>query len=97
MLRRLPYPASLQTRKEVQKHSNELLDMDVIRKIGNNKIVERTTAVPITCYDGRSRLCGDFRGLDNYTKADRHPIPSIPHCLDELAKANYITKMYCMK
>ncbi|MBW0506841.1 hypothetical protein O181_046556 [Austropuccinia psidii MF-1] len=35
MLRRPPYPASLETRKEIEKHINELLDMDVIRKIGH--------------------------------------------------------------
>ncbi|MBW0477728.1 hypothetical protein O181_017443 [Austropuccinia psidii MF-1] len=36
MLRRPPYPASLETRKEIEKQINELLDMDVIRKIGHN-------------------------------------------------------------
>ncbi|MBW0577221.1 hypothetical protein O181_116936 [Austropuccinia psidii MF-1] len=30
MLRRPPYPVSLETRKEIEKHINELLDMDVI-------------------------------------------------------------------
>ncbi|MBW0473328.1 hypothetical protein O181_013043 [Austropuccinia psidii MF-1] len=97
MLRRPPYPASLETRKEIEKHINELLDMDVIRKIGHNEIVEITTPVLITWHDGKSRLCGDFRALNNYTKADRYPIPRIPHALDKLAKAKYITKMYCMK
>ncbi|MBW0484106.1 hypothetical protein O181_023821 [Austropuccinia psidii MF-1] len=48
MLRRPPYPASLETRKEIEKHINELLDMDVIRKIGHNEIVEITTPVLIT-------------------------------------------------
>ncbi|MBW0593485.1 hypothetical protein O181_133200 [Austropuccinia psidii MF-1] len=38
MLRRPPYPESLETRKEVEKHINQLLDMDVIRKIGHNEI-----------------------------------------------------------
>ncbi|MBW0480649.1 hypothetical protein O181_020364 [Austropuccinia psidii MF-1] len=57
ILRRPPYPATLETRK----------------------------------------LYGDFRALKNYTKADRHPKPSIPHALDKLAKARYITKMDCMK
>ncbi|MBW0573382.1 hypothetical protein O181_113097, partial [Austropuccinia psidii MF-1] len=97
MLRRPPYPASLETRKEIEKHINELLDMDVIRKIGHNEIVEITTPVLITWNDGKSRLCGDFRALNNYTKADRYPIPRIPHALDKLAKAKYITKMDCMK
>ncbi|MBW0573938.1 hypothetical protein O181_113653 [Austropuccinia psidii MF-1] len=97
MLRRPPYPASLETRKEIEKHINELLDMDVIRKIGHNEIVEITTPVLITWHDGKSRLCGDFRALNNYTNADRYPIPRVPHALDKLAKAKYITKMDCMK
>ncbi|MBW0467675.1 hypothetical protein O181_007390 [Austropuccinia psidii MF-1] len=33
MIRRPPYPESLENRKEIEKHMNELLDMDVIRKI----------------------------------------------------------------
>ncbi|MBW0466241.1 hypothetical protein O181_005956 [Austropuccinia psidii MF-1] len=97
MLSRPPYPANLETRKEIEKHINELLDMDVIRKIGHNKIVGITTPFQITWNDGKSRLCGDFRVLNNYAKADRYPIPRIPHALDKLAKAKYITKMDCMK
>ncbi|MBW0486817.1 hypothetical protein O181_026532 [Austropuccinia psidii MF-1] len=71
--------------------------MDVIRKIGHNEIVEITTPVLISWHDGKSILCGDFRTLNNYTKADRYPIPRTPHALDKLAKAKYITKMDCMK
>ncbi|MBW0519567.1 hypothetical protein O181_059282 [Austropuccinia psidii MF-1] len=48
MLRRPPYPASLETRKEIEKHINELLEMNFIRKIGQNEIVEITTPVLIT-------------------------------------------------
>ncbi|MBW0527854.1 hypothetical protein O181_067569 [Austropuccinia psidii MF-1] len=97
MLRRPPYPESLETREEIEKHINELLEMDVIRKIGNNEIVEITTPVLITWHDGESRLCGNFRALNNYTKADRYIIPRISHALEKLAKAKYITKMDCMK
>ncbi|MBW0523625.1 hypothetical protein O181_063340 [Austropuccinia psidii MF-1] len=57
MLRKPPYPASLETRKEIEKHVNELLDMDVIRKIEHNEIVEITTPVLITWHDGKYRLC----------------------------------------
>ncbi|MBW0566705.1 hypothetical protein O181_106420 [Austropuccinia psidii MF-1] len=71
--------------------------MDVIRKIRHNEIVKITTPVLITWNDGKSRLCGYFRALINYTKADRYPIPRIPHDLDKLAKAIYITKMDCIK
>ncbi|MBW0496142.1 hypothetical protein O181_035857 [Austropuccinia psidii MF-1] len=97
MLRRPPYPESLATRKEIEKHINELLDMDVIRKIGHNEIVEITTPVLITWNDGKYRLCGDFKPLNNYTKDDRYPIPRIPHSLNKLEKAKCITKMNCMK
>ncbi|MBW0587727.1 hypothetical protein O181_127442 [Austropuccinia psidii MF-1] len=43
ILRIPPYPENLETRIEIEKHINELLDMDVIRKIGHNEIVEITT------------------------------------------------------
>ncbi|MBW0593451.1 hypothetical protein O181_133166 [Austropuccinia psidii MF-1] len=97
MLRRPPYTESLETRKEIEKHINECLDMDVIRRKGHNEIVEITTSFLITWHDGKSRLCGDFTDLSNYTKADRYPIPWIPHALDKLEKAKYITKMDFMK
>ncbi|MBW0505087.1 hypothetical protein O181_044802 [Austropuccinia psidii MF-1] len=96
MLRRPPYPESMETRKEIQKHINKLLDMDVMRKIGHNEIVEITTPVLITWNDGKYRLCGDSRALNNYTKSDRYPIPRIPHSLGKLAKSKYITKIDCM-
>ncbi|MBW0502897.1 hypothetical protein O181_042612 [Austropuccinia psidii MF-1] len=69
MLRRPPYPESLETRKEIEEQINELLDMDFIRKIGHNLIVKITTPVLITWRDGNYRLCGDFRSLNNYTKS----------------------------
>ncbi|MBW0542074.1 hypothetical protein O181_081789 [Austropuccinia psidii MF-1] len=97
ILRRPPHPESLETRREIEKHINEILDMDVIRKSGHNEIVEINTPVLINWHDGKSRLCGDFRALNNYTKEDRYPIPRIPHALDKLAKAKYITKINCMK
>ncbi|MBW0503114.1 hypothetical protein O181_042829 [Austropuccinia psidii MF-1] len=97
ILRRPPYPASLETRREIEKQINVLLDMDFIRKIGNNEIVEITTPVLITWNYGKSRFCGYFRALKTYTKADRYSIPRIPNALHELEKAKYITNMDCMK
>ncbi|MBW0494496.1 hypothetical protein O181_034211 [Austropuccinia psidii MF-1] len=75
ILRGPPYPESLETRKETEKHINELLDMDGIRKIGHNEIVEIATPVLITWHDGKSRLCGDSRALNDCTKADRYLMP----------------------
>ncbi|MBW0507725.1 hypothetical protein O181_047440 [Austropuccinia psidii MF-1] len=87
MLRRPPYPESLETRKEVEKHIYELMEMDFIRKIGHNEIVGVTTLLLITWNDSKSRLCGYLRALNNYTKAESYPIPRIPHDVDKLAKA----------
>ncbi|MBW0488169.1 hypothetical protein O181_027884 [Austropuccinia psidii MF-1] len=97
MLRRPSFPASLETKKEIEKYINELLDMDIIKKIGHNEIVEIITSVLINWHYRKSRLCAGFRALNNYTKADRCPIPRIPHALDKLEKAKYITKMDCIK
>ncbi|MBW0496355.1 hypothetical protein O181_036070 [Austropuccinia psidii MF-1] len=72
-------------------------DQDPIEKIGHNEIVEVTTPVLITWHDGKSTLCADFRALRSYTKSDRYPIPRIPHSLEKLEKAKYITKMDFMK
>ncbi|MBW0513250.1 hypothetical protein O181_052965 [Austropuccinia psidii MF-1] len=84
MLRRPQYPESLETRKEIVKHINELLEIDVIRRMEHNEIVEITTPVLITWHDCKSRLCRDFRALNNYTNADMYPIPRIPHAIDKL-------------
>ncbi|MBW0486444.1 hypothetical protein O181_026159 [Austropuccinia psidii MF-1] len=61
ILRGPPDPESLETRKEMKKHLKEPLDLDFIRNIGHNEIVEVTTPVLITWHDVLSRLCGDFR------------------------------------
>ncbi|MBW0508347.1 hypothetical protein O181_048062 [Austropuccinia psidii MF-1] len=92
-----PYPESQESRKEIGKHINELLEIDVISRIGHNEIVEVTTPDLITWNDGRSGLFGDFRALNNYIKGDRYPIQRIPHTLDKLEKAKYKPKLYCMK
>ncbi|MBW0566613.1 hypothetical protein O181_106328 [Austropuccinia psidii MF-1] len=88
MLRGPSYSESLETRKEIEKHINKILDMDVIRKIGHNEIVEIKTPVLITWHDGKSRFCGDFRALNNHKKADRYPIPRIPHSPESWQKPN---------
>ncbi|MBW0470819.1 hypothetical protein O181_010534 [Austropuccinia psidii MF-1] len=97
MPRRRTYPAILETRRGVEKYINELLKMNVIRKIGHNEIVKVSIPVLITWHDGKYRLCGDFRVLNNYIKADRSPIPRTPHELAKLEKAKYITEMDGMK
>ncbi|MBW0491589.1 hypothetical protein O181_031304 [Austropuccinia psidii MF-1] len=54
MLRRPPYPESLETRREIEKHINEIQEVDIIKKIGHDEIVEITTPVLINWHYGKS-------------------------------------------
>ncbi|MBW0512760.1 hypothetical protein O181_052475 [Austropuccinia psidii MF-1] len=61
------------------KNVKELIQMEVIRNVGHDEVVEVTTPVLISWNDGKYRLCGDFMELNNYTKTDRYPIQRIPN------------------
>ena len=43
--------------------------------------------------DGSLRLCVDYRGLNEITIKDRHPLPLICETLAQLSKARYFTKL----
>ena len=96
-LRRAPYPSSPKSREALDTHIRELLDLKVIRKVGHNEQVEITTPVIIAWHNEKSRMVGDFRALNNYTKADNYPIPRIDHSLHNLSKSKYITTMDVLK
>jgi hypothetical protein len=97
LLRRPAYPASPRARVELEKHINELIRLNVLRKIGHNEEVEITTPVIIAWHNDKSRMVGDFRALNNYTVPDRYPIPRIAETLTNIAKAKYITSMDALK
>ena len=97
ILKKSPYPASPRARVEIQKHLEELLQLGVIRKVGEDEELDITTPVIIAWHNGKSRLCGDFRPLNTYTVPDRYPLPRIQHALQKLGKAVYITTMDVMK
>jgi hypothetical protein len=42
-------------------------------------------------------MVGDFRALNNHTKADYYPIPRIDHALHNLSKSKNITTMDVLK
>lgn len=43
--------------------------------------------------DGSLRLCVDYRGLNEITVKNRHPLPLLPETLTQIAKAKYYTKL----
>ncbi|MBW0463907.1 hypothetical protein O181_003622 [Austropuccinia psidii MF-1] len=79
-----PHPAILETRKYIQNNINGLLQIDLIRNIVHNGIVEVTSPGLIPCPDRNSRVSGYLSRLNNYTKADRNPKPGLPHDLYKL-------------
>ncbi|MBW0551279.1 hypothetical protein O181_090994 [Austropuccinia psidii MF-1] len=91
------YLESLETKKETEKHINELLEIGLISKIGHNEIVEVTKLDLITWENGKFRLGGDFRALKSYTKKDRYSIARIRFALEKISKSNLIKSLDCMK
>ncbi|POV94569.1 hypothetical protein PSHT_16136 [Puccinia striiformis] len=97
LLRRPPYPASPRSREALEAHVDELVKLNVLRKVGHNEVVEITTPVIVAWHNGKSRMVGDFRALNTYTAADRYPIPKISETLNNLARAKFITSMDVLK
>ncbi|MBW0571593.1 hypothetical protein O181_111308 [Austropuccinia psidii MF-1] len=87
LLRRPAYPASPRDRESLEVHIQELMDLGVLRKLGNNEQVEVTTPVIITWNNGKLRMVGDFRALNTYTIPDRYTIPRIHETLTQLSQA----------
>ncbi|MBW0584365.1 hypothetical protein O181_124080 [Austropuccinia psidii MF-1] len=97
LLRRPAYPASPRAREVLEVHIKELIDLEVLRKVGHNEQVEVTTPVIITWHNGKSRMVGDFTAQNTYTIADRYTITRIHETLTQLSQANFITAMDALK
>ncbi|MBW0500166.1 hypothetical protein O181_039881 [Austropuccinia psidii MF-1] len=97
LLKRPAYPASPRAREALELHIKELIDLGVLRKVGNNEQVVVTTPVIITLHNGKSKILGDFRALNTYTIHDRYQIPRIHKTLTQLSQAKFITAMDSLK
>ncbi|KAG0147825.1 hypothetical protein CROQUDRAFT_42315, partial [Cronartium quercuum f. sp. fusiforme G11] len=91
ILKKQAYPASPRSREEIERHIEELLKFQIIRKVGPDEEVDVTTPIIIAWHNGKSCMCGDFRALNTFTVPDRYPMPRITHCLTNLGSAMYIT------
>ncbi|MBW0528765.1 hypothetical protein O181_068480 [Austropuccinia psidii MF-1] len=97
LLRRPAYPASPRARETLEVHIKELMDLGVLRKIGQNEQVEVTSPVIIAWHNGKSRMVGHFRALNTSTIPDRYPIPIIHQTLTQFSQAKFITAMDALK
>ncbi|MBW0552907.1 hypothetical protein O181_092622, partial [Austropuccinia psidii MF-1] len=82
-----------ETREALEIYIKELLDLGILRKVGHNEEVEITTPVIVAWNNGKSRMVGDFGGLNTYTVPDRYPIPKIKISLTQISQAVYISTM----
>ncbi|MBW0589741.1 hypothetical protein O181_129456 [Austropuccinia psidii MF-1] len=97
LLRRPAYPASPKSREALEIPINKLLDLGVIRKVGQNEEVEVSTPVIVAWHNGKSRMVGEFRALNPYTVPDRYPIPKIQIALTQISQAVYISPMVALE
>ncbi|MBW0549966.1 hypothetical protein O181_089681, partial [Austropuccinia psidii MF-1] len=97
LLRRPAYPASLRAREALESHSNELMKLGVLSKVGHNEEVEVTMPVIITWHNDKSRMVSYFRAFNTYTIPDRYPIPRIHETFSQLSKAKFITSLDALK
>ncbi|MBW0530780.1 hypothetical protein O181_070495 [Austropuccinia psidii MF-1] len=97
LLRRPAYPESPKSREALEIHIEELLDLGLIRKVGHNEELEIPTPVIMSFHNGKSRMVGEFRALNNYTVPDRYPIPKVQISLTQISQAVYITTMDSLK
>ncbi|MBW0538518.1 hypothetical protein O181_078233 [Austropuccinia psidii MF-1] len=97
VLRRPACPANLRAREALKKHIQELIQLGLLRKVGNNEEVEVATPVIIAWHNDKSRMVGYFRELNTYTVPDRYAIARIQETLIQLSKAKYMTSMDALK
>ncbi|MBW0550922.1 hypothetical protein O181_090637 [Austropuccinia psidii MF-1] len=93
LLRRPAHPASPRAREALEVHIKELMDLGVLRKVGDNEQVEVTKTVIMTWDNEKSRMVGVFRALNTYAIPDRYPIPRIHETLTQSSQAKFITSM----
>ncbi|MBW0486396.1 hypothetical protein O181_026111 [Austropuccinia psidii MF-1] len=97
MLIRTAYKARPRAREALEIQSKELMYLGFLRKVGHNEKVEVATPFVIACNNGKSRMVGDFKALNNYSIPERYPIPRIYEKLMQLSQVQPITAMGTLK
>ncbi|MBW0591449.1 hypothetical protein O181_131164 [Austropuccinia psidii MF-1] len=91
------YPESPKSGEFLEIHFKQLPDLGLIRKVGLNEELERTTPVIVVWHNGKSRMARDFRAMNTYTVPERYPIPKIQISLTQISQEVYINTMDALK
>lgn len=85
-----PRPVSLAKRKALDSALDELLDTGVVERS------ESPWGFPVVLVpkkDGTTRLCVDYRRLNEVARKDAYPLPSIPSIVSNVGGAKYFTTL----
>ena len=85
-----PRKVPMHLQKEVDAEIQKLLDAGLIRPSNSPW---STCIVPVRKSDGSLRICQDLRAVNNVTRKDAFPLPSITACLDALSGATWFSSL----
>ncbi|MBW0514448.1 hypothetical protein O181_054163 [Austropuccinia psidii MF-1] len=93
LLRRPAYPASPRPTEALEVHIEDVMDLGVPGKVGNNEQVEVTTPVIITWHNCKSSMGGEFKSINANAIPEKYLIPRIHETLTQFSQAKLITAM----
>jgi hypothetical protein len=85
-----PYRYSPQQKSEIEKQVEDMLKRGVIR---HSVSAFASLVLLVKKKDGTWRFCVDYRHLNAITVKNKHPLPIVDELLDELAGAQWFTKL----
>lgn len=85
-----PYRLSINERAKVRSIIEEMLDADIIQE---SHSPYSSPILLVKKKDGETRLCVDYRKLNNLTVKDHYPLPRIDDQLDRLHGCKYFTSL----
>jgi transposase InsO family protein len=85
-----PYVYAAPLREEINRQVNELIELDIVTP---SKSPWSSPVVLVDKKDGTKRMCVDLRKVNNVTKSDVYPLPSISIALSSMQGAQYFSSL----